>query len=186
VKFPLVVALAFVALPLTSVHALETTNPAEPPTDPEPWIADFEGIDIDLRDGWDGARACLTDGVTTECWDTEAEMLAAVGATTPTVAGFAGGSGFRRASCSSFLRLYTGTNFTGTVLGFSTQYTFLNLSGYGFNNVTSSYRMGGCPAAFYDLSNGGNPLYGGNTSPWATASSMLAGWDNRISSIYIG
>ena len=188
-RAPILAVLALISLPVTTVHALETTTPSttpEPPSDPEPWIADFEGIEIDLRDGWDGARACLTDGVTTECFDTEAEMLAAAGVSATAPPPSPAGSGFRRSSCSSFLRLYSGSYYNGSVLGLNTRFSVLNLSSYGFNNITSSYRVGACDSAMWDGSAGGAPLYGGNTSAGVSAGVMQSGWDNRISSVLIG
>lgn len=187
-RAPILAVLALIALPVTTVHALETTTPSpppEPPSDPEPWIADFEGIEIDLRDGWDGAKACLTDGITTECFDTEAEMLAAAGVSA-TAPPSPAGSGFRRSSCSSFLRLYSGSYYNGSVLGLNTRFSVMNLSSYGFNNITSSYRVGDCGSAMWDASNGTSGLYPGNTSAGVSAGVMQSGWDNRISSVYIG
>ena len=93
-----------------------------------------------MRFGWDGARACQTDGIETTCYDTEAEMLAAIGVSATSAATPSGTSGLKRAACGSYLRLYTGTNYTGSVLALTTQFAVLNLSSYGFNNVTSSYR----------------------------------------------
>lgn len=61
---------------------------------------------------------------------------------------------------------------------------YIGLSGYGFDNVTSSYQVGGCAATFYDTA-GGTGTYPGSTGAGASASSMVSGWDNRISSIRI-
>lgn len=184
-----VVAAAFTALTAGHVAAVETVVD-DSVSDPEPYIADYEGVQIDLRDGWDGARACNTDGITTECWDSEAEMLLALsaqGLTSTPPPEVPGASPYRRQfTCSSYLRLYTGTNFGGSVLAIATQYTVLNLSSYGFNNVTSSYKVGACPAAMWDLNSGGAPAYGGNTGAGVWATVMLSGWDNRISSVYLG
>lgn len=170
---------------LASGTAVALEDPIEPPTDPEPWIADYEGVEIDLRVDWDDARACETDGIETTCYDTESEMVAAL-ADEGLTAAPAGASGFKRLSCSSYLRLYTGTGYTGSVLALTTQFAYLNLSSYGFNNVVSSYKVGGCSAAFFDLTNGGAPQYGGATSAYQWSTSMLLGWDNRVSSVFIG
>lgn len=190
-KTRLLVAALAVSM-FTVGHADAVENVVDPSAaDPEPWIADYEGTSIDMRDGWDGAKACNTDGVTTTCWDTEAEMLLALAAqglsSTPSVEPPPGTSAARRQyTCSSYLRLYTGTNYGGSVLAIATRFTFLNLSSYGFNNVTSSYRVGACDSAFYDLSAGGAPIYGGNTDAGVWSPSMLSGWDNRVSSVYMG
>ncbi len=184
-KTAVVFILALVTLPIGHVAAIESVVPAEPISDPEPWVAQYDGTEIDLRFGWDSARACQTDGIETTCYDTEALMLSALGAPANGAAAPAGSSGLKRASCGSYLRLYTGTNYTGSVLALTTQYTVLNLSSYGFNNVTSSYRVGGCSSTFYDLSFAGAPVYGGATGAWAESATMLSGWDNRVSSVWI-
>lgn len=143
-------------------------------------LATFEGQVIDLSVSWGKARACTSDGITTQCFRTEAEMDRAAGASTPT------GSVGTMAACSSYLRLYRSTSYGGAVLQLATQYTFINLSLYGFDNDTSSYRVGACPAYFYDGANGGTPLYPGATGANSSAATMLTGWDNRVSSVYIG
>lgn len=187
IRTPLVVVLVLAALPAAHASAIESVTPA-PTTETAPWVAEYEGDEIDLRFGWETARACATDGVTTTCYDTEAEMTAALGsvaAATPDAAAPQGSSGLLRASCSSYLRLYTGTNYTGSVLALTTRLWVLNLSDYGFNNVTSSYKVGGCSSTFYDLSNAGAPIYGGGTGAWAQSATMNSGWDNRVSSVWI-
>jgi len=143
-------------------------------------LATFEGQVIDLSVSWGKARACTSDGVTTQCFRTEAEMDRFTGNSTS--AGRVG----TMAACSSYLRLYRSTSYGGAVLQLATRYTYINLSLYGFDNDTSSYRVGACPAYFYDGANGGTPLYPGATGANSSASTMVTGWDNRVSSIYIG
>ena len=87
------------------------------------------------------------------------------------------------ASCSSTLRLYHGTSFTGAVLGLSTRGSLIQLASSGFDNVTSSYRVGACSASLYDGLQSG--LYPGATGAGSQASVMLSGWDNTISSVVI-
>jgi hypothetical protein len=185
-KTPLLIAIAVLTVPFGHAQAIESAAPIEPPSDPEPWIADYEGEEIDLRFGWDGARACETDGVETTCFDTEAEMLAASDAAAVGPAAPEGASGLMRASCSSYLRLYSGPYYTGSVLALTTRYTYMNLSSYGFNNVVSSYRVGECSSYFFDYNNGGGLQYSGPTWAWSLSTLMNSGWDNRVSSVYIG
>lgn len=187
-KAPILVVLALAALPAAHASAIESVTTPTPDEASEPWVAEYEGEEIDLRFGWETAKACATDGVTTTCYDSEAEMAAALGSVataTPDPSAPAGSSGLLRASCSSYLRLYTGTNYTGSVLALTTRLWVLNLSDYGFNNVTSSYKVGGCSSTFYDLSNAGGTVYGGGSGAWDQAASMPSGWDNRISSVWI-
>jgi hypothetical protein len=146
-------------------------------------IATFEGERIALADGWGQAGACVVDVDGTRCYRTEAEMDEREGLSIERQR--RSGEFFAASTCSSSLRLYQNAGFGGSVLHFSTQHTYINLWGYGFNNVTSSYRVGACTSYLYDGSNGGAPIYPGSTSPYSSASSMVSGWDNRISSLYV-
>lgn len=140
-------------------------------------IASFDGGWIDLTRGWGDATACWSDGESTASFRTEAEMDRTMNSSL---------SGpVPLASCSSSLRLYRSSGFAGGVLSLTTQNTYINLSAYGFDNDTSSYRVGACASYFYDGTNGGGSLYPGSTGAGVSASSMVSGWDNRISSVYI-
>ena len=61
----------------------------------------------------------------------------------------------------------------------------LNLSTYGFDNDTSSYRVGACASTFWAGASGSGSVYPGPTGANASASSMLSGWNNVVSSVYI-
>ena len=87
-------------------------------------------------------------------------------------------------SCSTSLRLYKNTSFGGTVLALSQRGIGIPLASYGFDNVTSSYKIGACSSTFFDGAIG-STTYPGNTSAGAQATSMLSGWDNRVSTVYI-
>lgn len=146
--------------------------------EPTPWLADFYGQTIDLRDGWGAARACTTDGVATACFLTEAEMDRHLGdeiehPITPL------------ANCSTSLRLYDLTSYGTPVLSISARGTWLNLSSVGFNDRTSSYRVGACAALFAKNANGGGGFYPGSTGAGAQSSTMLSGWNNAVSSVFI-
>lgn len=145
----------------------------------EPVLASFEGRTINLANGWGDAKACASDGHATRCYRSEAAMDAAEPA--------AGDLriGGTLATCSSSLRLYSSTGWNGSVLALTSRDVVINLSGYGFSNVTSSYKVGACSSIFYDGVGGGGSVYPGNTSAGASATSMLSGWDNRVSSVYI-
>lgn len=167
------------AVPLTAVKA------AEPPSG-NPSAAVFNGRTIDLSRGWQGARACIELGDHTECFAAETAMLDAH----PDVFGAAtdhhllGGESIA-ADCSSSLRLYTGTSYSGSVLTLTARQTTLNLSSYGFDNVTSSYRVGACSSSFYSGANLGGSRYPGPTSANNSAASMVTGWNNVLSSVWI-
>ena len=126
-----------------------------------------------------------------ECFDTEAEMdrridqlesrlaTASVGASSAATA--SSGS-----SCASYLRLYDGTWYTGAVLYLRGRWQWFNLADYGFDQRTSSYRIGACSARFADWANGGGAWYPTSlTEAYDQASTMLSGWDNDVSSVYV-
>jgi hypothetical protein len=174
------------AVPATSTHALE--EPA-PPADlrvaPDSIsLATYRGRTIDLRQGWGSARACHTDDqFRTTCFDSEREMDEFIGASDS-----AAPSGLRRsalATCSSNVRLYDAISYGSLVVSTGARLVVINLSSWGFDNATTSYRIGACSATFWDGANAGGAVYPGNTSAGAQFPNMVTGWNNTISSIYI-
>jgi hypothetical protein len=130
-----------------------------------------------------GEEACLvwqTQGLF-ECFASEKELddrLLALGQEKS-------GSLARLANCSTGLRLYDGTGYSGSVLVVLDRSVWINLSIYGFDNLTSSYKVGACSSYFAENSSGGGSWYPTSaTEAWDQASSMLAGWSNRVSSVY--
>ena len=155
----------------------------------DPDVAVHGSDTLVLAEDWGTAAACIELGEVTECFDSEADLLAAHGD------GLGGGShrsvggGASAAavvsSCSSSLRLYNAASYGGAILFLTTRGTIHNLADYGFDNATSSYRVGGCPAALFSLANLGGAVYPGYTGPWAQSPTMAAGWNNVVSSAYI-
>ena len=137
-------------------------------------IATFEGRTFDMSQGWGQATACNITDTGASCYRTETEMNKAIAADPPAS---------RALNCSTSLRLFDGTGQTGPVISLSVCGTPLSLSAYGFDNRTSSYRVGACSSTFYSGITTG--VYGGNTAANASASSMLSGWDNVISSVFV-
>jgi hypothetical protein len=137
-------------------------------------IANFEGTRINLTHGWGGAAACTSDGARTDCFRTEAQMDR-----------FLGQQVHLALACSSSLRLYSGVGFGGSVLHLTARGSWINLSSYGFDNITSSYIVGACASFLASGASGGGSWYPGPTNAGASSSSMLGGWDNVISSAYI-
>jgi len=89
------------------------------------------------------------------------------------------------AQCSTGLRLYDGTGYSGSVLVILDRSLWINLSLYGFDNRTSSYKVGACSSYFAENANGGGSWYPTSaTEAWDQASSMQSGWNNRISSVF--
>ena|SRR6478752_213889 len=164
-------ALCLALAPMSIATAEETVDSV---------VATFEGDLIALADGWGEATACTSDDSGTRCYRTETEMDES-----ESPGQRARGDVSPLAVCSTSLRLYSATSFGGSVLQLSTRSSYLNLSSYGFDNTTSSYQIGACSALFFDGANGGAPTYPGATGAGASATSMSAGWDNRVSSVFI-
>jgi hypothetical protein len=166
----LALALGVVAVPSPATAA---------PVDPlDGVIVQFDGETLDLADGWGDATACMFDGVTAQCFHSELAMDRALNTFTRP-----GILTTRSSSCSSSLRLYDGAYQLGPVLLITARYTPINLSVVGFDNVTSSYRVGACDANLYNGQQSWR--YPGDTSAFAGANTMLPGWNNSISSVYL-
>jgi hypothetical protein len=149
-------------------------QPAQAGEAPPTKSADFQGRTIDLASGWGTATACTTDGVATHCFETEAEMDEYVGTQAALLS-----------DCGSSLRLYSDADYGGSVLSLTVGGIWLELAGYGFDGVTSSYSIGACNSYLADGEGGGGDWYPGATSAGASSAGMLAGWDDLLSSVYI-
>jgi hypothetical protein len=163
--FIVIVALAaFAVLPASSATASSRS------------LAYFEGHYIDLRSGWGEAQACAAVGDSTTCFRTEAAMRDWLTKTRPMSA---------LSSCESSLELFEDTGYNGTVLYLLDEQTWIYLGNYGFNDKTSSYINGSCDSIFAEHASGGGNWYPGNTSAWAYSPSMVSGWNDRISSVWL-
>ena len=188
-------ARAALALALTGILSVPEVAEAQPIAPVTP--ATFRGRTIDLTKGWGGARACIErSSGTVTCYASEDELQTALAAertattrraarrgTTATATAAATAYDDEDA-CPSYVRVYSGQFYSGTVLYFETRWTFRKLSYYGMGNAVSSYRVGACAAGFWDSANG-YVKYPGNSSAWSTANYLLTGWDNRIDLLYI-
>ncbi len=154
--------------------------------------ATFEGRQIDLSKGWGAAKACLVTNAGVDCFSSEAAMDAAIDSADAVQASLA--TDIATASvavqplalgtCGTSLRLYDGTSFTGTLVAVSSAGTYINLANFGFDNKTSSFKIGACYTDLFSGASGGGSIYPGNTSAGASAATMIAGWANTISSVY--
>jgi hypothetical protein len=167
-----VLSTTLIALPAASTSAAATSPGV---------LAQFEGRTIDLSEDWGEATACSITTVGATCYRTEQEMDAAFAVTLRVALSLRGLFGIL-SNCVTQVKLYDGTSYGGTVLQLWGRQTHV-LSTSGFDNVTSSYKIGACDAEFYSgISTGPYP---GNTSAGAQSTAMVAGWDNIVSSIYI-
>jgi len=177
--------LAVLAVVFASVLAVLV--PAAAATDSLGATALFEGKTIQLADGWGEATACLvrSDAEVVECFRTEEELDVRI----VQLEQSRGPEAPRRLSswCSGYLQLYDGTAYSGSVLYVRDRYHWINLGNYGFSNRTSSFKISACPAIFADGDYGAGDWYPtSQTEAWDQSPSMAPGWDNRVSSIYVG
>lgn len=146
---------------------------------------------IDISEDWGNATACLVwpDQLDVpECFATEAELAQRVAAIEAEQA-----AGFQHdtlaasgANCSGYLKLYDGTSYTGSALWLRGRVQWFNLASFNFDQKTSSFKIGPCSAYFADLASGGGSWYPtSDTEAYDVASTMLSGWDNDVSSVYI-
>lgn len=147
-------------------------------------LAEFEGRMIDMSSDWGDANACHVGDDGAKCFSTEKEMVAWLAENRESaVGGVAMAASY---TCSSYMRLYDGTSYTGAALYLSTRRQWLNLSSYGFNQKTSSYKIGACNSIFADYNHGGGARYPTYlTQRYDKATSMLSGWNNDVSSVYM-
>lgn len=166
-----------------------------------PAAATFEGRAIDLTRGWGDARTCVVwnqDGETT-CYRTEQAADAAVArrdraaaraatgdpaVALPLLVGTAVWTPWAdvpqlqlASSCSGWLSLYEHNGYAGRSLRFRDRGYYQDLAAWGFANQTSSFQVGPCGVTFRD---GAWTSYPGWTGPFASAPSMLAGWNDRV------
>ncbi|PKV82826.1 hypothetical protein [Streptomyces sp. TLI_146] len=149
--------------------------------------ARFEGRTIDLSKDWGAAKACTiwrSQGVV-ECYRTQKEQEQAA-----TKLARLRTESVALASCSTPLRLYEHGEFNyngsvnGRTLSFYDRGSWQNLTDYGFNDETSSYRTGSCGAHLAEHIGGQGYWYPGNTNAWYSEGVLYQGWNDRISSIY--
>jgi hypothetical protein len=88
--------------------------------------------------------------------------------------------------CGSFLKLYDYAYYGGSSVWLSTRLLWHNLSNYGFNQRTSSFKIGACSAYFADWAWGGGAWYPTYlTQAYDVGPTMRSGWNNDVSSVYI-
>ena len=148
---------------------------------------------IDLAQSWGGARACVVwpDKLDVpECFNTETQMNRRIAELETELAPASVGDWGRTTAvsewCASSLRLYDSAWYSGAVLYLRGRWQWFNLADYGFDQRTSSYRIGACSARFADWRNGGGSRYPTSlTEAYDVSPTMLSGWDNDVSSVYV-
>lgn len=180
-RSPSTVVMTAMLIVLAALPAIAAERP------PMYGLATFDGGHIDLRDGWGDAEACVVWGTErgVECFGSEAELVAHIESVEK--AGAIGESAALASQCSTSLKLYDGIGYTGAALHLYQRTTWVNLSNHGWSNRTSSYKVGACSSIFADGANGGGDRYPISlTEANDVATSMTSGWNNKVSSVYIG
>jgi hypothetical protein len=169
--------LATLAVMLLSTSAGFAETPSPPATSSES-VALFEGQQIDLSQSWGEAQACFVAAVgDVECFRDRADLYARESQLETTDSPLV--------TCSSPLRLFADTSYSGRELDFYDRGYWQNLSTWSFDNQLSSYKVGACGVYLAENANGGGSLYPGNTNAGHDEPSMVSGWNDRVSSIYI-
>lgn len=172
--------LVLIGAALLAVTLAPTAAQAAAPKVP----ATFEGKVIDLADadGWGPAHACSFGPTGTVCFRTEGELNQFLTQTVQTARALVGAV---LSTCATPTRVYANASYGGNVVALSTRGKWVDLSSYGFDNQTSSYRIGTCKATLADGKAGAGSHYPGNTNAGASAASMASGWNDRVSSVYL-
>ena len=192
------------ALGLITMFLAATTTPASATANEAGELVSFrtpalfDGEFIDMAQDWGEADACIVWAEalpTPECFRTEAERDARVAELEAKLEARNAGSllsqigsqaAMRGTNCSGYLKLYDGTFYSGASLYLRGRFQWFDLASFNFNNRTSSFKIGPCSAYFADLSGGGGAWYPtSQTQAYDTATTMVSGWNNDVSSLYI-
>jgi hypothetical protein len=147
--------------------------------------ATYDGRQIDLADGWQGAHACaVLSPSDVRCYDSQAEMKDALGASAQQnpaakLSPLAG-----CVPSGTFVTLYSGTGFGGDSLSFAGTGGWANLAPYGFDNDMESWQnTTNCGATVADGTNGGGAQL--TLAARSSSSNVGTSWKNRASSINV-
>lgn len=151
-------------------------------------IANLEGEELRLADGWKDATACVVWQGTTECFrnDADAEQLIREIEKQDAPADLAVPLAEPEYACSrQCLHLYQNNGFDGRHLMFCDRGYWQNLGAYDFNDNLSSYKTGVHGVHLSYHANGKGNWYPGDTSACVESSQMKSGWNDEVSAIYI-
>jgi hypothetical protein len=142
----------------------------------------------DLASGQGISKACLvwSQGGVVECFGSVQELKSREAQLRPT--GSATGGSSRGVSplslCYSYLQLFSGPSFSGSELDIWDVGYWVNLSVYGFANVTVSFANGGCQSYLAKGPNGSVAWYP-SSGPWVAVANMGLYWNDTLQSVYI-
>ncbi len=89
------------------------------------------------------------------------------------------------AACSTSLDLYDAGSLGGTHVAIFTRGLWINLSTIGFDNRTSSFAVGACAIDLASGTNGGGSRYPRCLNPGCVENTMVSGWNNTVSSVFL-
>lgn len=153
---------------VTAALALPMLAAAETPPIDLPDHATFGALDIPAAAAHGLGLACNEVASEITCYLTQDEADAALAGDVVIAAG-----------CTPGMQLYNGTSFTGASLTITTQSTWFNLSGFGFDNITSSWKAGCVAGRLASGAGGGGTL---NILAAGGAASSLGAFNNTASS----
>lgn len=166
-------------------HAVEGRGRAQ---DNRATGARSEGRRSDLR-GLRKAAGCVVHPGGVECFRSEAKLIAREQALSTSIDALGGRVLLEdfavAASCSTPLRLYDGTSFSGTRVSVYTRGVWVNLGSLGFDNRTSSYIVGACAVELAKGTGGSGDRYPRCLYAGCQEATLLSGWNNTISSVYL-
>lgn len=180
-RSPFVLAATLFALLIPTPLVVATGGTSDKGSVAEPGKAAFDGTH-----GWGDAQACEVSDDGMRCFRTEAQLIAYQQQHTASSRDPIASRSTRSRSqrCTTSLRLYSAPAFTGRVLYLNTRNRVVNLSAYGFDNVTSSFKNGSCTATLRSRSHLRGATYPARW-PWSSHLRLWPGWDNSISSVYL-
>ena len=175
------------AILIVSIVAVQGCDP-ETESSPEEIIANFEGEELRLAEGWKDAKSCVVWQGATECFrdDTDADaLIREIEADAPPNTLAAPSAGPEYACSRQCLHLYQDNGFEGRHLTFCDRGYWQNLGKYDFNDKLSSYKTGVNGVHLSYHANGDGYWYPGDTSACVSSSQMKSGWNDEVSAIKI-
>jgi hypothetical protein len=143
--------------------------------------ASYNGVTIDLTQGWSGATVCVIALSSNNCFANTADYEMSLGASLPSLDSVV----IPLTSCTPGLKLFENINYGGRELIVQTEAVWINLSDVSFSDITSSFKVGACSVEMTDAANGGGSVYPGPTSSGSNVSWIGSAWNDRIASVLI-
>lgn len=151
-----------------AVPSLALSTPRPLPTMTTPATATYGSMELPTKSALARGLSCNVISATVSCYATQAAALRAGRAATK----------HTNATCSPPMSLYNGTSFTGSFLNIYTQSVWVDLAGYGFSNVPSSWKTG-CAGGYLADGYASGTMIG---MPANNNAASMGSFDNKASS----